>query len=345
MNSHLGKIFCSTRWNDIRTVRRLRAYVMGGNGGCIVWADAVFQGGGIRGIAFVGALQVAEAKGYRWKRVAGTSSGAIVAALLAAGYRAEEMKEILHEMDFAQLMRKTGWMRVPVVGGPLQLLRKYGMYPIEPLEHWLKQKLAEKGIVTFRDVEEERLRVVVTDLTSGEMTVFPDDLSRYGLKPQEVPVARIVAMSCAIPYFFQPLRLRTKGQHHLMIDGGVLSNYPVWLFDSKEKPRWPTFGFRLVSDHRQKRQLTGNFWQYTQALLKTMISAVDHLAVREADAVRTIFIPTGHTSATDFSLTPDEKEALYRAGEKAAEEFFCRWDFEAYCLKYRRRYKMHGKNL
>ena len=77
-----------------------------------MWADAVFQGGGVRGIAFVGALEVAETRGYRWKRVAGTSSGAIVAALLAAGYRAEEMKAMLTEMDLAQWMRRTGWLRL-----------------------------------------------------------------------------------------------------------------------------------------------------------------------------------------------------------------------------------------
>ncbi len=309
-----------------------------------MWADAVFQGGGVRGIAFVGALEVAETRGYRWKRVAGTSSGAIVAALLAAGYRAVEMKAMLTEMDLAQWMRRTGWLRLPVVGGPLQLWRKYGLYPIEPLEQWLEHLLEKRGIRTFEDVEGGRLRVVITDLTAGDMVVFPDDLNRYGLGLQDMPVARAVAMSCAIPYFFQPVRLRVRARQHLMIDGGVLSNYPVWLFDSKEKPRWPTFGFRLVGEHSRQRQRTGNFWLYTQSLLKTMISAVDHLAIREADAVRTIFIPTGSTSATDFSLTAEEKQALYEAGIQAAETFFGRWDFESYCQKYRRRYKIHGKN-
>jgi len=297
----------------------------------------------VRGIAFVGALEVAEAKGYRWMRVAGTSSGSIVAALLAAGYRAQELKAIMFEMDLAQLMRKTGWLRLPVVGGPLQLWRKYGLYPMEPLEQWLRARLAEKGVRTFGDVEEGRLRVVVTDLTAGRMVVFPDDCPRYGLWPQEFPVARAAAMSCAIPYFFQPLRLRARGRTHLMVDGGVLSNYPVWLFDSKEKPRWPTFGFRLVGERSTQVQSTSNFWHYTQALLKTMISAVDHLAVREADEVRTIFIPTGPTSSTDFSLTDREKEALYRAGIQAAEAFFERWDFDAYCLKFRPRYRVHGQ--
>ena len=51
-------------------------------------ADAVFEGGGVKGIGLVGAVAFAEEKGYRWVNLAGTSAGAIVAALLAAGYNA-----------------------------------------------------------------------------------------------------------------------------------------------------------------------------------------------------------------------------------------------------------------
>lgn len=63
-------------------------------------ADAVFEGGGVKGIGLVGALAVAEERGYRWVNVAGTSAGAIVASLVAAGYGAGEMKEILQELDY-----------------------------------------------------------------------------------------------------------------------------------------------------------------------------------------------------------------------------------------------------
>ncbi len=303
-----------------------------------MWADAVFEGGGIRGIALVGAIQVAEEQGYRWKRVAGTSSGAIVASLLAAGYTAAELRRFFHELDFSRFMKRSGWLRFPVIGPPVQLLLKKGLYATGPLEHWLAMKLAEKGIYSFRDLQEDRLHVVATDITSGSIVVFPRDLRKYALQPGHFSVARAVTMSCAIPYFFQPLRLRTKRGTYMMIDGGVLSNYPIWLFDSKEKPRWPTFGFRLVSDQWCKPHPTRTLFQYTQALTKTMIGAMDHLAIREADAVRTIFVQTGDISATDFSLSIDEMEKLYESGKMAAETFFRSWDFDAYCLKYRKRH-------
>ena len=63
-------------------------------------ADAVFEGGGVKGIGLVGAVAVAEERGYQWVNIAGTSAGAIVAALLAAGYSATEMKQIMEELDY-----------------------------------------------------------------------------------------------------------------------------------------------------------------------------------------------------------------------------------------------------
>ena len=51
--------------------------------------DAVFEGGGVKGIGLVGAVAVTEEKGYQFENLAGTSAGAIVAALIAAGYKSE----------------------------------------------------------------------------------------------------------------------------------------------------------------------------------------------------------------------------------------------------------------
>lgn len=306
-----------------------------------MWADAVFQGGGIRGIALVGAIQVAEENGYQWKRLAGTSSGAIVASLLAAGCTVGEMRRFFHETDFTSFMKRSGWFRLPGIGLPLQLLLKKGLYSTGPLEDWLAKRLAERGVRTFSDLEEERLHVVATDITSGDVLVIPKDLQKYGLRPEDFPVAKAVAMSCAIPYYYQPVRLRTKKGTYMILDGALLSNYPVWLFDAKDKPRWPTFGFRLISDKWCKPHPTKTLFQYTHALTKTMIGAMDHLAIREADAVRTIFINTHHISATDFTLSMEEMDELYQSGRRAAEAFFRGWDFAAYCLKYRPRYQVN----
>lgn len=91
-------------------------------------ADAVFEGGGVKGIGLVGAVAVAEEKGYQWANVAGTSAGAIVAGLLAAGYSAAEMKEVMEELDYNRFKDASLLDRVPLVGPVTSLIFEKGIY-------------------------------------------------------------------------------------------------------------------------------------------------------------------------------------------------------------------------
>ena len=78
------------------------------SGGRMKKADGVFEGGGVKGIGLVGSLTVFEEEGYTdWQRVAGTSSGAIVASLLAAGYSALELQDLIMDLDYGQLLDYT----------------------------------------------------------------------------------------------------------------------------------------------------------------------------------------------------------------------------------------------
>ena len=63
--------------------------------------DAVFEGGGVKGIGLVGAVAVTEERGYQFENLAGTSAGAIVAALIAAGYKSDKLKEIIENLDLS----------------------------------------------------------------------------------------------------------------------------------------------------------------------------------------------------------------------------------------------------
>src|SRR5690554_307498 len=92
------------------------------DGGTGMKADAVFEGGGVKAIGLVGALSVAERLGYRWVNVAGSSAGAIVAALVAAGYRAAELEDIFRTTDFRMFRDPPAWGRLPLVGPVLSLL-------------------------------------------------------------------------------------------------------------------------------------------------------------------------------------------------------------------------------
>ncbi|NGQ94734.1 patatin-like phospholipase family protein [Brevibacillus sp. SYP-B805] len=300
-------------------------------------ADAVFEGGGVKGIAFIGALAEMEAAGYEWEKLAGSSAGSIVAALLAAGYSSGEMKEIFTRMNYLRLLKTKGWERLPLVGPAAGLLLRKGLYPGSELEAMVADLLRRKKVRTFGDLPPEKLRVIASDITAGKMLILPDDLASFGIDPHAFPIARAVRMSCTIPYFFQPFLLKHSNMVHYIVDGGLLSNFPVWLFDVPGIPRWPTIGFRL-HDQAQENEFTRitGLLSFSKALITTMLEAHDRLYVKKAHAVRTIFIQTLGVKATHFSLPEKVRTDLYQSGQRAARKFLERWDFERYIEVYRK---------
>ena len=226
--------------------------------------DLVLEGGGVKGLGAVGAaVRVLEA-GYRVERVAGTSVGAIVGAFVAAGADADELRAI---MDRLQLDRvpDTGWPRLPLVGPALGLLTTSGLFRGDHLLDWLRTELADLGVRTFGDLRRHdggddanlaidrryALVVTATDVTNGRLLRLPWDYDRYGLVADEQPVAEAVRMSMSVPFLFRPCFLPdpATGGRATIVDGGVLSNFPVELFDRTdgEPARWPTWGVRILS--------------------------------------------------------------------------------------------------
>lgn len=195
--------------------------------------DGVFSGGGLKGFALVGAYQVLEEKGYRFNRVAGTSAGAILASFIAAGYTAKEIEKMLDELDASTLLdpRKT-ILPLPLMKW-LHLYWRLGLYQGKALENWFMEKLALKGVYSFADVPQGSLKLVASDLTNGKMMVLPDDLESYGISADSFPIARALRMSCGIPFFFEPVKMKVGSGDTIVVDGGVLSNFPMWLFDNK----------------------------------------------------------------------------------------------------------------
>lgn len=312
-------------------------------------ADAVFDGGGVKGIGLVGALVEAERLGYTWMNVAGTSAGAIVAALVAAGYTGLEIRGLLERLNFEELLDKSALDRVPVVGPAISIGLTGGIYGAEAFEAWLRRLLLAKGIKTFGDLRmpgfeaEEayryRLRVIASDISLARLVALPQDIRQYGMDPDALDVARAVRMSISIPFVFEPVVLRYKvrgrSQYSYIVDGGILSNFPVWLFDSPGRPAWPTFGFRLVEpDAGRPRQIRGPL-SMAMALLFTMMEAHDNHYIEDAHFVRSITVPTMGVATTDFALSKSRRDALYEAGVQAARQFFATWDFGHYVTAFR----------
>nr|WP_269758351.1 patatin-like phospholipase family protein [Thalassobacillus sp. C254] len=120
-----------------------------------------------------------------------------------------------------------------------------GIYKNDFLEFWLDTLLAAKGIVTFADLPEGRLKIIASDISNGRMLILPDDLQKYNMEAGDLKVSTAVTMSATIPFFFRPVIWKTKNQKKAYIlDGWLLSNFPVWIFDVPN-PRFPTFGSGL----------------------------------------------------------------------------------------------------
>lgn len=314
----------------------------------VLKADAVFEGGGVKGIGLVGAIAVAEERGYQWQNLAGTSAGAIVAALLAAGYTAAELKEVMGKLNYRDFMDKGLVDKLPL-GKLASLIFENGIYEGKWFENWMRKLLKDKGKETFADLIVEefkdddkyrfKLRVIASDITSGRMLILPQDIAKFGVRPEDLNIAAAIRMSMSIPFFYEPVKQKNMktNQVSYIVDGGVLSNFPVWLFDTKEgEPEWPTLGFKLVEPEEGKPNKVGGPIDLLIALFATMSQAHDARYIEDADFVRTIPIPTGKVRTTDFDLSPDQSDNLYQSGRKAAKEFFKNWDFEKYVNKHRK---------
>ena len=312
-------------------------------------ADAVFEGGGVKGIGLVGAVAEAERRGYTWVNLAGTSAGAMVAALLAAGYTGQELGALFLELDYRRFLDPSPIDRIPVAGPVLSLLCDNGIYQGRELEAWLDGLLAARGVRRFGDLVVQefaddpryrfRLRVIASDLTLGRLLVLPQDVSRYGYRPDDLSVAQAVRMSASIPFFYEPVVLpdRLRGDRSVIVDGGLLSNFPVWLFDSEGEgpPPWPTIGFKLVGPvEGQPRPIRGPVGLLA-ALFATMMEAHDTRYIEDEDFVRTVAIPTLVVGTVDFDLPRARAQRLFEAGHAAAAEFFERWDFDRYVAAFR----------
>jgi NTE family protein len=146
-------------------------------------------------------------------------------------------------------------------------------------------------------------------------------------------------MSMSIPFFYEPVTIRnvTTNQASFIVDGGLLSNFPVWLFDSdRDVPEWPTFGFKLVEpEEGTPHQIKGPV-SLLAALFSTMMEAHDARYIKDEHFTRTIPIPTLGVGTTDFDISREKSEALYQSGREAAEKFFATWDFVDYIEKYRK---------
>jgi NTE family protein len=195
-------------------------------------ADLALEGGGVKGIALVGAVLVLSEAGYRFRGVAGTSAGAIAATLIAsitkAGQPMLKLKEYMDTMEFSKFMPEgrvhsfldhEGGKAGSLVADAAILSRRMGLYSGDYLEEWLSPKLTELGVTKFGDLRlpgddpqqslanghDYRLVVHTSDVTRAQLVRLPWDYPYYGWAPDDMAVVEAVRASMSIPFFFDPV--------------------------------------------------------------------------------------------------------------------------------------------
>ncbi|MGF7235595.1 MAG: patatin-like phospholipase family protein [Frankia sp.] len=314
-------------------------------------ADLVLEGGGVKGIGLVGAVVALDAAGYRFRRVAGTSAGAIVAAIVAALAVAQrpiaQVNDYLRTIDYPKFMAasrvRAAW---GIAGDAEHLLLHAGLYDGDYLIEWLGGVLNEIGPTRFGDlriVDEHadlnwtaahRYSLVVhtADISRGKIVRLPWEYPLYGVDPDNERIVDAVRASMSIPFFFEPVRFHATAATIddvdypagtvTWVDGGLLDNFPVDVFDRTDgaPARWPTIGVKLSGRATviPRPRAIPNVLEETKACLHALLDNADRYYVTPEKAERTIFVDNNGVKATEFGITPPAQQLLYDAGMKAA---------------------------
>jgi NTE family protein len=324
--------------------------------------NLVFEGGGVKGIAYVGAMEVLGRRRVLKDigRVGGTSAGAINATLFALGYTNAETRKILKNLDFNNFLDED-W---GVVRDTQRLVNRFGWYKGDFFHGWIGKLVAKKlgsPDATFADLKRAgrpELYVYGTNLSTKFGEVFSVERT-----PNE-SIADAVRISMSIPLFFTAVR---NARDDIYVDGGVLDNYPVKLFDRmkyivpdeqdiaarrtdyydqenkgflkkhKTSSRYvynrQTLGLRLDSQQEiaafrsgaePARREIDDLFDYAKALVSTITESQANQHLHGDDWQRTIYIDTLGVGTTDFDLSAKKKDALVESGRNSTNAYF-RW--------------------
>jgi NTE family protein len=245
-------------------------------------------------------------------------------------------------------------------GKAMELVFEHGIYKGEYLKTWLGETLRTKQVETFGQVHldppdplleadrQHRLVVMASDISDGVLRRLPWDYPAFGVVADDALLVDAVRASMSIPFFYQPVKLENaKKQPCWFVDGGMLSNFPIDVFDRTDgkPPRWPTFGIKLSARPDAAQGVVNDVHgtiSMTKAMIETMTSFYDRMHIDQPGVVaRTIFVDTMKVRATDFDIDDRTKSLLYDNGRAAASAFldggdgWPAWDFEQYIAKYR----------
>ena len=192
----------------------------------------VLSGGGSKGIAHIGVIRALEDNGIPIDYITGTSMGAIIGGLYAAGYSPDEMEEIVTSKDFSY------W-----VSGELGVEYTYFFKQEEPNPSWINLRFNYDSVLTTNIlptnlVSPQQMDYAFMKYFSGATALAKGDFdhllipfrcvaSDVATKKQAVlksgDLGRAIRASMTFPFYFRPIMIDRK----LMFDGGMYNNFPT----------------------------------------------------------------------------------------------------------------------
>ena len=323
--------------------------------------NLVFKGGGIRGIAYLGALEVINENGLleQAENVAGASAGAITALLVSLGYSFEEIKNRANALDYKKIQQEpvnpsdkpslTDELKeiYPVsrgvldmilnpidtynkankyLGNAINLRRRFGLYSNEYIYNWFGDQIEEKcgnRKATFADLVKTKdcknLSVTATNIVLQSTHIC------NAKHTPDLEVAKAILASMSIPMFFEGVLINDSDYiEGLFVDGGVMHNFPISIYDYNNKPNAETLGLFIYTEEKEP---VSPFYlkNFMGSTISALLTAQDWEFARTPDDIqRTIQISDCGVSATNFDvvLGDENYNNLYEAGREGAMIYF-----------------------
>jgi len=253
----------------------------------------VFSAGGIKFIAFVGAMKALSKKKLLGNihTYVGVSAGAIFSYFLNLGYTWQELYKIGMDFNFSQFNQFD----------IENFFDKYGLNDGEKIINFMKKLTIDKNLnenITFLDLyntTHKKLIISATCITDSKLEYF-DYINSPNMK-----VLKAIRLSLSIPYYFTTEKYNGK----LYVDGAVLEHLPLSLFRPSDK----ILGLSLVNNCCINR--IDSLEEFTYSIFYCMRSNMNKFKKNEFNIIQ---IDTKKHSLLNFDITKDEKKDLFLSG-------------------------------
>ncbi len=312
------------------------------------YKNLVFEGAGIRGIAYAGVVRILEETHLldSIENVGGTSAGAIVAGMIAVGYNSKEIENIIGSTKFRKFNHGGC--------GICRLKKHFGWYRSDRFRDFLAKLIADKtgnADITFKELTENKayksLYVTGTSINQQKTIVFSAE--NY----PDMKIVDAIRISMSIPLYFEAIFIDKKGnvfkkfqpdkQLDVMVDGGILANFPIFIFDKYQNKNgqkirvenMETLGIRIDSDEQIKQDAVDqqlisyevkDFKGFTEAFYILVLENLNRNKLTQADWARSVSVSSKKIGPRIKKLSEAQKQLLIESGREGMMRFLKRYE-------------------